>query len=290
MNHRFYTSVYINALPAILKEFPNWCNWSPAPRPNGKIAKAPLTPRTLAPARANDPRTWGTFQEAADRLTKYIGLGFVTDKRHEIIGGDIDNCVYPDGTITDDAMEIVTALGTYTEISPSGTGLRFLCFGDLYKNYQKPGKLELFWDRHFMTLTGDVLDGYTEIRDCTAALKSLVDYYFPKRDYLNPMCLWPSSADDTTAINKLCKDPRRAALWNGDTSAYNGDHSAADLALVNHIFYWTNYDDPDDIDRVFRCSGLYRPKWDEIHTADGLTYGQLTIRKALRNHGGKERW
>jgi hypothetical protein len=35
------------------------------------------------------------------------------------------------------------------------------------------------------------------------------------------------------------------------------------------------------MDRLFRQSGLYRPKWDERHFGDGRTYGQATIMKAL---------
>lgn len=35
------------------------------------------------------------------------------------------------------------------------------------------------------------------------------------------------------------------------------------------------------MDRLFRQSGLMRPKWDERHSARGETYGQMTIAKAL---------
>ena len=35
------------------------------------------------------------------------------------------------------------------------------------------------------------------------------------------------------------------------------------------------------MDRLFRQSGLMRPKWDEKHFSDGRTYGQNTIDKAV---------
>jgi hypothetical protein len=35
------------------------------------------------------------------------------------------------------------------------------------------------------------------------------------------------------------------------------------------------------MDRLFRQSGLYRPKWDERHFGDGRTYGRATIERAL---------
>ncbi len=35
------------------------------------------------------------------------------------------------------------------------------------------------------------------------------------------------------------------------------------------------------MDRLVRRSGLYRPKWDEIHFGDGSTYGEKTIERAI---------
>lgn len=69
------------------------------------------------------------------------------------------------------------------------------------------------------------------------------------------------------------------SLYDGDTSSHADDHSSADLALVNHIAFYTQ--DTDQIDRVYRQSGLIRDKWDEKHSADGKTYGEMTILKAL---------
>jgi hypothetical protein len=35
------------------------------------------------------------------------------------------------------------------------------------------------------------------------------------------------------------------------------------------------------MDRLFRQSGLMREKWDEVHFADGATYGERTIERAI---------
>ena len=50
-------------------------------------------------------------------------------------------------------------------------------------------------------------------------------------------------------------------LWSGDISGYKS-HSEADLALCQILAFWSG-NNPDQIDRLFRQSGLYRPKWDE---------------------------
>ena len=48
--------------------------------------------------------------------------------------------------------------------------------------------------------------------------------------------------------------------------------------MCNHLAFWTGRD-ADQVDRLFRQSGLYRPKWDHRHGRD--TYGALTIAKAI---------
>ena len=39
------------------------------------------------------------------------------------------------------------------------------------------------------------------------------------------------------------------------------------------------------MDRLFRQSGLFRPKWDVPHFGGGKTYGQATIEKAIYSDG-----
>ena len=65
-------------------------------------------------------------------------------------------------------------------------------------------------------------------------------------------------------------------LWNEDTSAYGGDDSAADMALCNHLAFWTG-NDPARMDMLFRQSGLYREKWER------QDYRNSTITKAIES-------
>ncbi len=52
------------------------------------------------------------------------------------------------------------------------------------------------------------------------------------------------------------------------------------MALCLHLAFWTG-GDVTWMDDLFRQSGLMREKWDEVHTADGRTYGELTLGKAV---------
>jgi len=52
------------------------------------------------------------------------------------------------------------------------------------------------------------------------------------------------------------------------------------MALCCLLAFWTG-GDHQQIDRLFRQSGLLRDKWDEVHYADGSTYGEKTIERAV---------
>jgi primase-polymerase (primpol)-like protein len=48
------------------------------------------------------------------------------------------------------------------------------------------------------------------------------------------------------------------------------------------LAFWSG-GDQRQMDRLFRQSGLLREKWDEVHFADGSTYGEKTIERAISN-------
>jgi hypothetical protein len=93
---------------------------------------------------------------------------------------------------------------------------------------------------------------------------------------------YPGSDDELLAIAGAAKNGSRFAdvFHDGSLEHHGGDHSAADLFLAGVLAFWCG---PDRvrIDRLFRRSKLFRPKWDEIHQADGRTYGRMTVDKAL---------
>jgi hypothetical protein len=66
------------------------------------------------------------------------------------------------------------------------------------------------------------------------------------------------------------------ALWNGFTSSYGGDDSAADMAFANMLAFWTG-GNAAQMERLFSSSGLgQRAKW-----RDRLDYRERTIQKAI---------
>jgi archaellum biogenesis ATPase FlaH len=68
-------------------------------------------------------------------------------------------------------------------------------------------------------------------------------------------------------------------LYAGDMSEYNHDHSSAELALMNYLVFYTQ--DEQQLNRLYANSSLSRDKWDEAHSSDGRTYGEITLQKAI---------
>ena len=68
------------------------------------------------------------------------------------------------------------------------------------------------------------------------------------------------------------------ALMDGNWEEGYDSQSDADMALVSILAFWCGNVE-EQIDRIFRTSGLMREKWDR-RTGDA-TYGQITIRNAI---------
>jgi predicted P-loop ATPase len=114
-----------------LADVPRWVMWKNIKR-NGKLTKVPYDPRTGREAKANDPTTWATRTDAETALPSKLddGGGGVGIELGDLgnglaIGGlDLDSCRRADGTFEPWAIEIMTLVPSYTEVSPSGTGAK----------------------------------------------------------------------------------------------------------------------------------------------------------------------
>ena len=280
-----------------LKEQRRWVAWALEGRDGGRKTKKPYNPATGKLAKPNDPGTWGTYAEAATavRARGLAGVGVMLGDG--LAGIDLDHVIDANGRLDAAAARIVQQMGTYTELSPSGNGLHILCHTTaaaaegrrcssvFTAETETPGaEIELYMGGRYFTVTGDVYGEPAPIEDRTEALDKLRAHYWPPRPVGEPVAprTRTVSASDAEVLDKLrMHNARAAALYDaGDLTGYNGDHSAADLALCAHLIYWTD-GDIVQADRLFRCSALMRDKWDETHFSSGETYGQHTLAKAL---------
>lgn len=177
-------SVKAENIPAALRAIPRWIGWKAAARPGGKLDKIPVNPATGRVVNALDPSSWCNVDTAIAGMRRHglSGVGFVLaedDDDQRVIGVDFDHCVGADGKLTDEVLSEVIGLDSYTELSPSGTGVRVFALGGLPPGGQhKLGNVEMYDGGRFLTVTGhrfssrptDLQERDFELRDMHARL------------------------------------------------------------------------------------------------------------------------
>src|SRR5215218_2134484 len=237
----------------------------------GDITKVPYSVHG-GRASSTNPKTWAPFEAAIAYAEEHSmsGVGFVFTEDDPFAGIDIDKCRdAKSGEIEPWARKIVDALDSYTEVSPSGTGLHIFVKATLPGQNNRKGPVEMYESRRYFTLTGRHLDGTpTEIYERQDVLERLYRHVFKaKNSAADANGHRPRTASLDVGDEDLLELAMRAKngekfsrLWRGDTSDYGGDESRADLALSSHLAFWTD-GDTDRMDRLFRQSGLMREKW-----------------------------
>ena len=281
-----------DAIPEELKKYPNWVNWILEER-NGKLTKIPMNPKTGGRAQSNNPSTWGGYDQVVKKWNEcenehIAGIGFVFSKDDDYSGTDLDHCRNTEsGAIEPWAMEVIKSLNSYSEVSPSRTGVKIFTKGNLpiAGSGSKNGNIEMYYRKKFFTVTGWHLEDTPltiELRQ--EELKEIYTKHFGhrKKSQVNQAPPTPINTSDSELIQKArqaSNGHKFSKLWAGDWNDYPSQ-SEGDLALCQMLAFWSGRD-PTRVDQLFRQSGLMRPKWDEKHFGDGTTYGQATVQKAI---------
>src|SRR5262249_8378511 len=127
--------VLFENIPPQLAARPQWVLWRYTFK-DGKWTKPPYTPGGSL-ASSTNPATWSSFDtvHAAYLAGGWDGVGYIHPPEDNLVGGDADKCLDPTtGILTGEDAVALLELDTYTEASPSGTGVRAFAFG------RKPGR------------------------------------------------------------------------------------------------------------------------------------------------------
>jgi len=255
------------------------------------------------PAKANDPGTWVDFATAyrAYRRGGFDGIGYVPTADDPFVFLDFDHVVGPDGVGTwspelramfgggvpepadvPEPAALVAQLGSYAEVSPSGTGIRIVCKGKLPEGRRKiggkgngcPDGVEMYATSHYLTITGQRLpEAPAAVNDCTEKLAALHLAVFgqaapkPPAAATGPTRAFTVDLGDAELIDKAShakNGEKFRRLWDGDATGYPS-RSEADSALASLLAFWCG-PDAGRIERLMRQSGLARPKWDNHRT------------------------
>ena len=282
-------------IPLDLIQLPQWVCWRWTEVPDKKTGETKWTkPPFQVDGRYADstkPSTWTTFENAlagfeqsADWTNQrpLSGIGFVVTNDDPFVGVDLDHCVDPDSRRMEQwAQEIVDQLNTYTEVTPSGTGLRCFLKGKLPPRGRKKDDFECYETTRFLTITGrHVTDTPLAIEDRQSAMDQIHARVFGKQEAEQSEQPPPTPAvndlDDATIIAKASTARNTGKfnrLWSGDWRGYQS-HSQADFALCGMLAFWAS-GDLVTVDRLFRQSGLMSDKWDSKR--GDTTYGGFTL-------------
>jgi putative DNA primase/helicase len=289
-------AVDVAAIPAVLRQQQIWLCWKFETR-DGKRTKIPVSPLTGRPINATVHASCCSFEKAMAGLEArpdLAGVGFSTGKSGiGVVGIDLDGCIDEHGRISDGAMEIVALLDSYTELTPSRRGLRVLVKATktarqcTSSTVEGTTKVEVYSQQRYFTATGWHLAGTPrEINARQSEFDRLCAEIWPAELAVRkPVAALSTDWSDDEVVARIMRSAQGGKfvrLMRGDTSMHGGDHSRADLSLCSILRFRVG-DDVDRIDRLFRRSKLYREKWDELH--GDLTYGQMTIQKAIAGGG-----
>jgi len=284
-------------IPQELKRRNQWVLWKTITRA-GKPTKVPYRP-TGTEADSSDPASWSSYDAVADAYQKggYDGVGYVFDPLDPYAGIDLDDCVLPDGSLKPKAQMVCDSINSYSEISPSGKGIKIFLKAKNPVNIQKKdGKfqqgfaskkpdleIEVYYGNRFFTLTGNRLDDCPPtIEDRNSVLTALFKSIFNDRGYFDAPQQVPTARTTTGTgavspegakrfADLLLADPQFAE--NFTTPAPVGKRSDAEFSLCARL--WEAGIDEADIYLIMNTSP--QSKWLE---RDG-NYRQETVRKAV---------
>ena len=274
-----------------------------------RMSKIPVDVHTLSGASSTHASQWDKFDIAVNSIGKTAtvkgksgnieGVGFVFRPHKatgtEICGIDLDHIIDPNtGEVNTAAFEIIQAMDSYTELSPSGTGVHIYYYGSLHSEWEKKfngclggaASMEMYQEKRYFTVTGNVFRELKPIAEREQQAAEIYKKYAPKpqeKTVTNKPVedTYTTVLSDDKVIEKASKSKQGAkfmALLGGDLSDYGNDQSRADQALCNILAFWCS-GDTKQIDRIFRNSGLMREKWDEKRGTN--TYGEITINEAV---------
>lgn len=155
-------------VPKELKEIPNWVYWRWT---WAKSRKSWTKPPYRSKKVLTSIKTFSHLKEF-DKVRDFAahgfdGVGFVFTESDNFVGVDIDDCIREgDGAIDILASCILTAGDTYTEYSPSGTGVKlFFLLPETPTLHShifscKGLKIEVYHELRYFTVTGHVCNGF----------------------------------------------------------------------------------------------------------------------------------
>lgn len=283
------------SFPQELKDKRRWVCWRLEPDKDGeKPRKMPINPVTGKGAMSNNPKTWTDYQAAFEAYEKYgyTGIGYMFTREDGYVGVDVDHCYNAEtGEFSEAAKVIIAKQPTYVEFSPSGDGIHLYFKGKKPSGSSKNSEtgVEMYEAGRYFTVTEKQLSGSLDIiAEDNGTLAWIHENFIKKKKKARKKkssCGVPIEMTDEELIEKAKTSEDGdafTALLEGNWQGEFPSQSEADMAFCRKLAFWSGKN-KEQMERIFRSSGLFRQKWDEKHTAAGATYGEETLDKAIES-------
>lgn len=253
------TTINESGIPDELKQHRQWVVWrlEQIEAPPKKPTKIPYSAITGRPASSIDRFTWSTFNDALayQRANGYSGIGFVLTRDDPYTVIDLDK-----PSTAEEAQrnnDIFFAMNSFTEFSPSGTGVHIWTKAEVSKGRNRR-PVEVYSNMRFMTVTGNVCNP-VEIEYRQEEVTKLWNEIAPKTAevYVSYDGTDPEPCSDQDVVNKAASARngyKFTQLWNGEYAEYYASQSEADFALIDIIAFYTQ--NTEQVARLFRFSEL----------------------------------
>jgi putative DNA primase/helicase len=304
-NYRLEKETYANAVKSVPDELKERDNWIVI-----DSSKEPFEPRKWS---REDDRM--SFDAAVSVLLqkkggRYLAYLFTDDDKY--CGIDLDNVRDPTTEeLTREAWsEIIEPLGSYTELSTSGTGYHVICEGKKQEDRNEsaqlkedgplvePPSIEIYDSGQYFLMTGQVQENYDNITTGGEPLHKLQSKYLSARNtqdtnrksFKNESKTVKANAE---TIRRTLEEYSKAGhskakctlqYWDSQPESTMGhpSPSEADLAFASNLAFWCRCD-RRLIAECFRASNRYRRDFDsDKRGKSGMTYGETTIEKAIK--------
>jgi Virulence-associated protein E len=251
-----------------------WVIWRWERTNKGKPTKVPY--QAAWPdrkAKSTDPKTWSNYDTAVNAAKHADGVGFcLLDS--DIAAFDIDKCRDPKtGVIDEWASALVGRVGSYTEITVSGTGLRIVGRGVGAKVHRKlsvAGDVSCEMYRRaerYIVVTGNALPGTAPV---LTDIDEQIDATLAELDGKKSSNGAADQGDIVTLKPDRRDDDLEEMIRDGCSDRYGGDRSRA-LWRVIHLAInagWT--DEAITAALLNRANKISSHVYDQEHPADYL--------------------
>jgi hypothetical protein len=213
-----------------------------AGKPDGKADKVPIDIFTGRKVSAFDPRHQMTFIEAIEAYEAGVGdgIGIVLDGQPVgtaedgsplfLVGVDLDN-VFGSNEARMAARKIVDEMSSYTELSPSGRGIRIFCTSTHKPRSGQTEYGEIYAEKRFLTITGHRI-GFGKFVEATSAVSQIENHWWGK---------------STTTKAAIIPFPDKGLDLTRKVSGSEWTETTGNIARIQKVLEWIPPDSPYEI-------------------------------------------